>query len=100
MYENKVYDHYARTKFEKYQDTDADYLIIGRHSDPLNGYKGFDKIPHEGYWETIDEAIRWFFNNDWGIVEIFDLYSPFEDSLIKQVSRVDYLTEEATISKY
>ncbi len=70
--------------FENNVNTDADYLLICT-LDSKNFF--WDIIPKEPHLTTIDEAIKYCFKQRYNIVYIYDLYSPFEDALIKTVMR-------------
>ena len=80
-----MYDDYTKVQFEISKETDADYLLIcnsdGQHSSQ-------NIIPLEDYWENIEEAIIWHFEHNWNEIEIYDLYAPFETSMIRRVSKV------------
>jgi len=72
-----------KERFEKFQGSDADYLIIG-----TNPSLSWDIIPCENMWDTIDEAIQWYFANGWTEIEIYDLYEEFNKAKIRSVSKV------------
>lgn len=74
---------YIKIHFEQNKNTDADYLIIG-----IKPFLSWSIIPRENMWDTIDEAIRWYFANGWAEVEIYDLYDEFHKARIRSVSKV------------
>lgn len=93
------YDSNVQKEFEALVGSDYDYMIIAASaassaSSFLNNnfYKLYrDVVPHEGEWETIEEAIEWCFERDIiNSVYVYDLYAPFEASLIEKVYKKDY----------
>ncbi len=85
--------------FKENVDTDADYLLIFYKEPILYKEVGpwtWNTVPRKEFskedgivhWETIDEAlIIIFIISNWDIVEVYDLYSPFESALIKTVTK-------------
>ena len=80
---------YTKQHFMDNVEKDADYLVILEKSDTLN----WSTIPSVfGVFETVDEAIEYFFSEDktgkkWTTIRIYDLYAPFETSIIQSSSR-------------
>ncbi len=81
----------AKRKFEEFQNTDYDYLIIARGG----LISGYGIIPSQGplSWETVDEAIEYCLNHSWDEIYIYDLYSKFETALVKSIHQSEYLEE-------
>jgi len=81
-----MYDEHAKEMFEKLQGSDSDYLLICR--DNISGQEhGWNRVPNEPYWVTIDQAIAWNFEHGWRKLEFYDLYAPFEKSMIRGASK-------------
>lgn len=70
--------------FNIFKNTDADYLLICRYE---NNKLYYSYVPDENNWETIEEAIEWNLKHNYFEIKIYDLYSLFEKSLIRQVSK-------------
>ncbi len=85
--------------FENNVNTDADYFIILFREPILPKEVGpwtWNTVPRkepseEGYptcWKTLDEAIPIIFaTTNWNVVEVYDLYSPFENALIATIKK-------------
>ena len=80
-----MYADYARERFKQHKDTDSDYLLICRKDDPSR--QSHNVIPLGDYWGTIEEAIEWHLKCGYTTVEIYDLYAPFETSMIRMVNK-------------
>jgi hypothetical protein len=81
-----MYDFRAAL-FEKFKGTDTDYILICKNNDNGDDW-AYSRVPHEDYWETIDEAIKWNFDHGWTIVEVYDLYAEWHKSLVRIIKKV------------
>ena len=88
------YNSNVQKEFEALVGSDYDYMIIAASADSaasatlnINFYDLYrDVVPHEGEWETIEEAINYCFESDIiNSVYVYDLYAPFETSLIEKL---------------
>jgi hypothetical protein len=93
-----MYEDYAKKMFETLQRSDSDYLAICKNNIRLNRDWAWNDIPHPSEWETIDEAIRWHFDQGWEIVEIYDLYAEWQVSMIRSVVKVKDLKSSKIIN--
>ena len=78
-----------KEEFEKHVGSDSDYFLIAASRSQLF----FDLVPHEGCWETREEAVKWCFEQSLVVVYfvfVYDLYSPFETSFVRTVERNDF----------
>ena len=97
-----MYESYIKERFIKLQDTDFDYLIVARRiRSDMEISKAIGTIPADNEpwwnngespyddgeppWDSVDTAIDYCRKKGWSTVEFYDLYSPFEDSLVKNV---------------
>ena len=85
--DDNVIDDQVKSQFKRFKGTDADYILICKNS--IYGNTSQNIIPLEDYWDNVEGAIKWHFEHGYDIVEIYDLYSPVETSLVKQVSKTD-----------
>jgi hypothetical protein len=85
------YNSNVQKEFEALVGSDYDYMIIAASAASATSNNNFcdlyrDVVPREGEWETIEEAIEWCFEKDIiNSVYVYDLYAPFETSLIEKL---------------
>jgi hypothetical protein len=78
---------FIKKHFDNLKNTDADYCLIAKNT-RYTKHIAIVSIPQERYWETIEEAIAWYFRNGWDTVKIYDLYAEFDTAMIRSVSKV------------
>jgi hypothetical protein len=88
-----MYSDFAKSFFENFKNTDSDYLLISKDTNSTgnDGPEYFARVPsNNGKFTTIEEAIQWHFEQGYDMIEIYDLYAEWPDSLIRTIKKGSY----------